>query len=185
MTFGIDAGDAEFAPLGQPLPSTPPAPGAIADLDLIERVMGMNGAFDGLDIFASANGPEFLSYEIAAGNLVSSAHDLARVYAATVSDVDGIRLLRPDTIRDARLPVSAGAPFVGVDAGHRWGTGFMLNSTTRQMAGEGSFGHDGAGGQLGFARLEGGVALGYQTLRPGGESDTRAEELCRALRHCL
>lgn len=185
MTFGIGASDADFAPLGEPLPSTPPAAVAISDLDLIERVMGMNGAFDGLDIFASANGPEFLSYEIAAGNLVTSAHDLARAYAATVSDVDGIRLLRPDTIRDARLPVSAGAPFVGVDAGHRWGTGFMLNSATRQMAGEGSFGHDGAGGQLGFARLEGEVALGYQTLRPGGESDTRAEELCRALRHCL
>ena len=184
MTFGTDADDADFAPLGEPLPTTAAA-ATIADLDLIERAMGMNGAFEGLNIFAAANGHDFLSPEIAAGNLVSSAHDVARVYAATVSDVEGVRLLRPDTIRDARLPVSAGAPFVGIDAGQRWGTGFMLNSATRQMAGEGSFGHDGAGGQLGFGQLENGVALGYQTLRPGGEPDIRAEELCRALRHCL
>ena len=61
----------------------------------------------------------------------------------------------------------------------------MTDSPRRGMTGAGSFGHDGAGGQLGFANLEQQLSFGYQTLRPGGVPDDRAEALCRALRACL
>ncbi|BCW05690.1 serine hydrolase domain-containing protein [Arthrobacter sp. NtRootA1] len=185
MTFGADPDATDFAPLSDPLPNQASAVAAPADLDLVKRIMGMNGAIDGMNLFTTANHPDFLSYEMPAGNLVGTAHDLARLYSATINDVDGVQLLGPDTVSDARLPLSEGAPFVGVDAGHRWGTGFMIDSSARAMAGPGSFGHDGAGGQLGFANPELGVAFGYQTIRPGGEPDYRAEDLCRALRDCL
>lgn len=186
LTFGTELDtDSNFALQEQPLPDTAVPPWESPNLDMLARVMGMNGAIDGLNLFASANTPDLLGFENPAANIVGTAHDIARLYAATIGEVDGIRLLQPATTRDARLPQSVGAPFFGPDAGLRWGTGFMLDSIPRGMAGPGSFGHDGAGGQLGFAHPESGVSLGYATIRPGGYPDDRAEALCRALRGSL
>ena len=61
----------------------------------------------------------------------------------------------------------------------------MLSSSRRPMLGEGSFGHDGAGRHLAFGHLEWQVGFAYQTSRPGGLPDERADELCRALASCL
>ena len=36
--------------------------------------------------------------EFPGANMFANAHSIARMYAATVSDVDGIRLLQPDTV---------------------------------------------------------------------------------------
>lgn len=186
LTFGTDPDtDSNFALQEQPLPDTAVPPWKSPNPDMLARVMGMNGAIDGLNLFASANTPDLLGFENPAANIVGTAHDIARLYAATIGEVDGIRLLQPATTREARLPQSVGAPFFGPDAGLRWGTGFMLDSIPRGMAGPGSFGHDGAGGQLGFAHPESGVSLGYATIRPGGYPDDRAEALCRALRGSL
>ncbi|BDZ48859.1 esterase [Frondihabitans sucicola] len=186
--FGADPTDADFAFQGEQLATaadtTGPGPSE-ADVLLLDRVLGMNGAYDGLRLFDSANRPDFLAAEIPAADFVSSAGALARIYAATVGEVDGVRLLQPETLRDAIRPVSFGAPLVGPDEGLRWGTGFMIDNRARRMAGEGSFGHDGAGGHLGFARLEGRVSFAYQTIRPGGVPDERAELLSAALRACL
>jgi CubicO group peptidase (beta-lactamase class C family) len=186
LSFGTDPlTDLNFALQGEILPSAPESTVEAPDPGMQARVMGMNGAMNGTNLFATANTPDLLGYESPAANLVGTAHDIARLYAATISEVDGVRLLKPDTVRDARLPQSTGAPFFGPDAGHRWGTGFMLDSSARSMAGTGSFGHDGAGGQLGFAHPESGAALGYATIRPGGNPDDRAEAICRALRAVL
>ena len=186
LTFGTDpATDPHFAFQEAILPSTQEPTLEAPDTQMQARVMGMNGAMDGMNLFATANTSALLGYESPAANIVGTSHDIARLYAATIGEIDGIRLLQPDTIQDARLPQSIGAPFFGPDAGHRWGTGFMLDSPVRSMAGPGSFGHDGAGGQLGFAHPESGVALAYATIRPGGDPDDRAEALCRALRTVL
>jgi hypothetical protein len=40
----------------------------------------------------------FRAAEFPAGNMITNAHSIARMYAATVSEVDGIRLLQPDTV---------------------------------------------------------------------------------------
>jgi hypothetical protein len=78
---------------------------------------------------------------------VSNAFSCAKLYAVVVGEVDGVRLLEPDVVRDARPgPLSRGA--------HRWGTGFVLSPVRRPMLGERSFGHDGAGGQLAFGHLK-------------------------------
>ncbi len=183
LTFGAEpATDPNFALQEEPLPDTSSPPWSTSNLDMQARVMGMNGAIDGMNLFTTANTADLLGYESPAANVVGTAHDIARLYAATVGEVDGVRLLHEDTVGDARRPQSIGVPFFGPDAGHRWGTGFMLDSSVRGMAGPGSFGHDGAGGQLGFAHPEAGIALGYATIRPGGYPDDRAEALCRALR---
>jgi CubicO group peptidase (beta-lactamase class C family) len=192
MGYGADLQDPRLALIGEQLPDSDPAAAAAAlvavaasDLPLIARVMGMSGAFDGMDLFRTANSTDFLGHESPAANLVTNARNLARLYAATVGDVDGIRLLTADVVRDARRQQSSGVPYVGPADGNRWGTGFMINSPRREMLGPGSFGHDGAGGQLGFAHLEHEVGFGYQTIRPGGVPDDRAEALCAALCACL
>ena len=50
--------------------------------------------------------------------------------------------------------------------GLRWGSGFMLSSVRRPMLGEGSFGHDGAGGHLAFGHLEAQVGSATRPCAP-------------------
>jgi CubicO group peptidase (beta-lactamase class C family) len=53
------------------------------------------------------------------------------------------------------------------------------------MLGGRSFGHDGAGGQLGFADDEYGVGFAYLSNQMGGIVDQRANLLTAAVRTCL
>lgn len=190
MTFGVDVEDPDFCPMLDQLPSTDQdaveAAALVQQDPLVSRALTLGGGgLDLSDFFGSANRPDFLACELPAGNLVSNARSCARLYAAAVGEVDGVRLLGPDVLRDARVARSQGTPFAGPDEGLRWGTGFMLSSTRRPMLGEGSFGHDGAGGHLAFGHLEEQIGFAYQTSRPGGLPDARADELCWALRACL
>ncbi len=47
---------------------------------------------------------EVLVAEIPSGNGVSDARSLARLYAAVIGEVDGVRLLRSETLERARAP---------------------------------------------------------------------------------
>lgn len=183
MTYGADGQSPDFAPI---LPPSVGQPVAIpTELQVVaEKAMTMSGAYDP-DFFSGANGQVFLGSESPAVNLVSSARDLARLYAATVSDTDEIRLLQEDSITQAIKPLSEGQPVYWPDAGNIWGTGFMLHSPRRRMAGPGSFGHDGAGGQLAFANPKHRLGFAYQTIQAGNHDDPRAELLSQALLQCL
>jgi CubicO group peptidase (beta-lactamase class C family) len=62
----------------------------------------------------------------------------------------------------------------------------MLDSPpARPLLGSRSFGHDGAGGQLGFADDELGVGFAYLSNQMGGLVDARASELAAAFKDCL
>ncbi|XAZ30125.1 serine hydrolase domain-containing protein [Paenarthrobacter ureafaciens] len=183
MKFGGDADSPDFAPILPP--RTEEAAPFPPELQVVaEKAMTMSGAYDP-DFFNGANGEAFLGSESPGGNLVASAHDLARLYAATVGDVDGTRLLHEASITQAVQPLSEGQPFYWTDEGNIWGTGFMLHSRRRGMAGPGSFGHDGAGGQLAFASPKHRLGFAYQTIQAGPQNDARAELLSRALLTCL
>jgi CubicO group peptidase (beta-lactamase class C family) len=128
----------------------------------------------------------FHAAEMPSSNGVASGRALARMYAATVSDVDGIRLLRPDTIRRATVVQSE-----GMDEVLGWptnvGLGFALPPSLGPECPPGSFGHPGAGGSLGFADPGTGLGFGYVTSRMklGPPAQDRAAALVRALRQCL
>jgi CubicO group peptidase (beta-lactamase class C family) len=189
LHFGTSATAIDVRPVGPPLPDTDPAATHLTALlaadPMVRRAMSMGGAFDPDNLPTVANTIDFLNCEMPGANLIASARALAKVYAAAVGPIEGTRLLTAETVRDARKVQSEGPSFLGTDEGHRWGTGFMLDSAQRGMAGPGSFGHDGLGGQLAFAHLETQIAFAYHTHRPGGIPDDRAEALCRALRTCL
>ncbi len=86
-------------------------------------------------------------------------------------------------IEDAIRVQAAGRQLSGMpDDGARSGTGFQLSSPPSQpMLGPTSFGHAGAGGQLGFAARDHRVGFAYLGNQMGGYGDARARELTAAL----
>jgi CubicO group peptidase (beta-lactamase class C family) len=132
------------------------------------------------------NLPEVRASEIPAANGVTNARSLAKLYAACVGEVDGIRLLDEATVERAVAERSSGRDRVLV-VPTRFGLGFMLTSSFSPLLGERSFGHPGAGGSLGFGDLEHGVGFGYvmSKMSSGLANDPRARVLIDALRSCL
>jgi CubicO group peptidase (beta-lactamase class C family) len=132
--------------------------------------------------------------EFPAANGISDARSLARMYAATVSRVDGVRLLNRATVARAtevqtdRTPMHGLPPGLNIPADRSFymSLGFWRSSSPLPMAGPGSFGHPGSGGSIGFADPDAGVGFGYVTnlwnYRP---DDPRATNLANAVRTCL
>ena len=105
--------------------------------------------------------------DIPAANMIGNARALAKMYAATIGEVDGVRLLKRETMERARMPQTDGlkgtddfAKLPNADP-QRLALGYELNRSIEPMLGAGSFGHAGAGGRLGFAHPESGLAVGY------------------------
>ncbi|MEV4603910.1 serine hydrolase domain-containing protein [Amycolatopsis sp. NPDC049253] len=109
----------------------------------------------------------FHAAEIPAANGVGNARALARIYAACIGEVDGVRLLSARTVESARTPRTDAVttpPELAVLTTEppRFGLGFQLPRTgIDAMLGPGSFGHTGAGGRLSFAHPESGIAFGF------------------------
>ncbi|TDV54247.1 serine hydrolase domain-containing protein [Actinophytocola oryzae] len=170
--------------------AAPEAERAIPVHPVNARARTMCGAFpfpaddDGNVVF---NEPAVRAAGLPGAGLISTARDLARVYAACVSEVDGGRLLAPTSVADALVVRSEGQEVYGPPyAGRRWGTGFLLNSPpTRRMLTDVSFGHDGAGGHLAFADPALRAGFGYVTTRMRGPADDRSNLLTAAVRDCL
>lgn len=98
--------------------------------------------------------------EMPGANGITTARSLARMYAATIGEVDGIRLLAPETVEAARAERVSGPDLTLVQA-TRFGAGFWLHNPATPMIQDGSFGHPGAGGSLGYANPELGIGYGY------------------------
>ncbi len=132
--------------------------------------------------------------EFPAANGVSDARSLARMYAATVSEVDGVRLLEPATVERAIAVQTGRTRMHGLPPGldipayrsFNMALGFMRGCPPLPMLGPRSFGHPGSGGSIGFADPDAGVGFGYVTnlwdLRP---DDPRVSNLANAVRACL
>ena len=98
--------------------------------------------------------------ELPAANGIATARALARVYAATIGEVDGVRLLDDAALADATAEQSAGPDEVLLRS-TRFGSGFQLASDFAPLLGPRSFGHSGAGGSLAFADPDAGIGFGY------------------------
>jgi CubicO group peptidase (beta-lactamase class C family) len=155
----------------------------------VGRSLTMSGAFEfpADDHHVTFNDADLMATQIPAANGVATARSLAQMYAACVSPVEGYRLLTDASLDDALTVRSAGQQLSGApDDGGRWGTGFQLASAPSQpMLGSGSFGHAGAGGQLGFGDIEHRVGFAYLSNQMGGYGDVRASTLSSALGRCL
>lgn len=104
--------------------------------------------------------------EIPAANVIGNARAVARLYAACIGPVDGVRLLDPETLETMRRPrtdhLGPPSPFVRLgDDPQRFGLGVELPRRSITMLGPDGFGHPGAGGRFGFADPSSGLAVGY------------------------
>ncbi len=136
------------------------------------------------ELIQDMNNREGRAAELPAGNGVSDAASLAKMYAATIGEVDGVRLLKPETVEKARTSRTGGmvppGDFVKLQLGGPpipYGLGFGLTNEMLPLVGAGTFGHGGAGGRLGFAHPESGIAAAYvaNTMLnvPPGQLDPR------------
>jgi CubicO group peptidase (beta-lactamase class C family) len=119
--------------------------------------------------------------EILAANAVGDARSLARLYAACIGDVDGVRLLQPETVERARAVQTSG-PDRCLIVPTNFGLGFMLPSEFEPLGGPGSFGHPGAGGSVAWALPEQDLAFAYVMNRMGAglAADPRCARLSTA-----
>jgi CubicO group peptidase (beta-lactamase class C family) len=121
--------------------------------------------------------------ELPAANAIATARALAKLYAATIGEVDGVRLLDAATVADATREQSSGPDEV-LMVDNRFGSGFFLPSAFAPLMGPRSFGHAGAGGSLAFADPDRGVAFAYvmNQMQQNLSGDPRTADLIDAVR---
>jgi CubicO group peptidase (beta-lactamase class C family) len=137
----------------------------------------------------------FRAAEFPGENMVSDAHAVARMYAATVSEVDGVRLLQPDTVAAMTELQTGHSRMYGVPPELQPSTKKLFNMSLgfwrstppiNPLLGPASFGHPGSGGSLGAADPVARVGFGYVPNRwTATLIDPRAIALTTAVRACL
>ena len=127
-----------------------------------ESVMGKAFMNPPLDLMAP-NRREWRAAEIPAANGHGTAAALARVYAALSlgGELDGVRVLTPETIERARTEHSLGPDEV-LPLVTRFGLGFGMPTEEEPLGPNPRvFGHAGAGGSYGQADPENRMSFGY------------------------
>lgn len=170
------------------IPSGPPAPSPEAER-LIARLADPSSL--SFRSFAQIPPAAFNEYpwraaEVPAGNGICTARALARIYAACIGPVDGVTLLDPPTVERATVTQAEGEDLI-LAYPTQYGTGFQLTHPFRPLGGDGSFGHYGSGGSVGFAHKDLGFSFGYvmNQMRPVPERDPRTWSLIESLLSCV
>ncbi|WP_033291777.1 serine hydrolase domain-containing protein [Amycolatopsis jejuensis] len=193
------AAEARVAPL-QPPPEIEMDP---ATAEMMAQLTGPESVFGRAMAFGGAVPPTFVTErggmnarqvrasEWPAANMVSDARSVARMYAATIGDVAGVRLLSEAALERAVTRQTADSTIFGAPPGMeasldmQFGLGFMLPAATQWLS-PASFGHSGAGGSLGFADRDAGIGFGYvmnqMAMMP---DDPRTRGLIAAVRGVL
>ena len=174
------------------------APVDPALVELADRYMGPGTTlgkigFDGVLIepFAQSQ-PDLLQAELPAGNGVTNAASLARLYAGLIGGVDSgpnQAALTPVQIDAARTPQTDGpdwgwATIPGLKVYMPFGLGFMTPSPgVAPWGGERAFGHAGSGGSFGVADPDLGLSMAYvmNQMRQVPIGDPRRANLVRAI----
>ncbi len=149
------------------------------DTPLGKALFAPGGALADQDIW---NSRAMHAAEVPAANGICDARSLARLYAATVGEVDGIRLLTPEQLARATTQLTQGPNKVLMDMDIQFGLGFMLHAGMIPLGGPKSFGHFGAGGSVGWADPEAELGFGYVMNRMdlGLAGDLRSFNLINA-----
>jgi CubicO group peptidase (beta-lactamase class C family) len=153
---------------------------AFADPESLTR-RSMSVVSPGLD----HNDPDEQSAEMPSTNGICTARALARFYAALIGEVDGHRILSPETLAAATAEQVSGVDRI-LRVPVRIGTGFGLPTPDAFWYTPTAFGFPGLGGSLGFADPAGGLAFGYVMNHVvEGPPDPRAATLLAAVRTAM
>lgn len=133
------------------------------------------------------NTPALWQAELGAANGITNARSLARFYASMVGEVDGVRLLSEETVRQAIEPQVSG-PDAVLMFPIPFGLGYMREAPGMlSLGGPGGFGHYGAGGSVGLADVDRGFSIGYvmNKMQLGLAGDPRSASLIDAVNASL
>ncbi len=138
------------------------------------------GAFSDIEVF---NSRAVRAAEVPAANGVADARGVARLYAACLGEVDGIRSLTAEQLALATTQRTEGGNTVLFDMDVQFGLGFMVRSSIMPLGGPRSFGHFGMGGSMGWADPEAELAFGYvmNKMDLGLAGDARSTNLVDAV----
>ena len=122
--------------------------------------------------------------EIAAANGHGNGRAIARIYGALA---DGERVLKRETIEAMTVEEWGMTDDLVLGRPMRRGRGINLNTEGQYGPNPGAFGHNGAGGSIGFADPARRLGVGYamNQMQPGVEADTRGSRLVRAVLECV
>ena len=109
-----------------------------------------------------ANRGDVLRQEWPSMNVVCTARDMARLFAAVIGEVDNSRVLDADALRRMIARQASGIDWV-LRFPIAFGTGVQLPFPQLPFTGSMSFGHEGAGGCVAFADLERDIAVAFST----------------------
>jgi len=142
------------------------------------KALSMSGALSN-DIF---NTRDFHAAEVPAAGGIGEARAIAKLYAACVGPVDGIRVLTPEQVKLATVQQTEGPNRVIMGLDLQFGLGFFVPSSIVNVGGPNSFGHFGAGGSVGWADPDAEFAFGYvmNKMGLGLAGDTRVQDLVGA-----
>ena len=188
LEFWIGLPRAEIDRVAPLIPAPPPSgPPDVFTARLLDPTTLLHRAFVNPMLLPNTlNEPGFWAAEIPAANGIGTARAISRLYAACIGEVGGVRLLTSGTLEHATEVQAAGEDLVlGYET--RYATGFQLAFPFRPMAGQGSFGHYGMGGSVGFADRERDFSFAYvmNQMLPSGGIDPRPAALVQALLSCL
>ncbi|REE98777.1 serine hydrolase domain-containing protein [Thermomonospora umbrina] len=124
--------------------------------------------------------------ELCSSNSYATAGGVARLYAALLGFGDLTSPLGEAALADARTRRSRG-PDAVLEIDTDFGSGFHLAGSLGVRVGASSFGHAGAGGSLGFADPDHGLAFAYvpNRLYFGLRPDPRTDGLLSAVYDCV
>lgn len=107
------------------------------------------------------NSAEYRSAGLAAVGAFATARGMARFYASLLGEVDGVRVVRPETVELGRREIRRGIePFWGSEMAY--GAGFELKTAAAHLgAPADTFGHAGAGGSRHGAWPSRGISFSY------------------------
>ena len=135
--------------------------------DWNKRAMSYGKAFTRhVDAFIGGyNDPRVHAIEHAGAGGISNARSIAKIYSALVHETDGMRLLNDQTIEKAISRPNPGRNVFGDPEPYPvHSLGFIVAKPTHSpVLSDKTFGHDGLGGQQGFADLNYKVGFGYVT----------------------
>lgn len=151
------------------------------------RAMSFGKAFVGHvdDAVGGFNDPRAHQMEFAGAGGVMNARAIAKTYSALVHETDGVRILSDETVKRAISRPNIGPNIYGDPAPYPiHSLGFIVaNPEHSPVLSDTTFGHDGLGGQQGFADQKYRIGFGYCTnwIPMVGDGMARHREITKLL----
>ena len=139
--------------------------------------------------FRDACSSAWRTAEIAAANGQANARGIARIYGALAmgGELEGVRIIKPETIEKMIVEEWGLENDLVLGRPMRRGRGVNLNYDENYGPNVDAFGHNGAGGSIGFADPKTKLGFGYamNQMQPGIEADTRGNRLVKSVLKCV